>query len=307
MTFPIYIDNTIRKAFATCPMKANRAYVQDLRQAQDQSVDLVFGGAFARGLEVARKEYFYNGNYESAVRLGQYAAADFWTSAGTIQIRDKCYKNLDRLIGALSLYFGHWPMGEDGLTPVEGGIECAFQLMLPIANPDAPHEYLKYVGRFDMLATDPQRRYYIMDDKTASRLGDTWDMQWDMDSQISGYFAGARNMLVKQGISLEGIEMQGLIRGISILKNDYGCTEVPLTRTSWFIQQWYRQLLRDVTRMIASYKNDEWDKAMNSSCTNYARRCEYMTLCLSPDPERIIADPTVYVVRHWNPVTREET
>lgn len=304
MTFPAVIDNTIRKAFIRCPTYALHAHVENLRVAGEESVDLHFGAAFAVGVEVARKQYWQmpggegDAVPEDAMNAGISAAISYY---GNFVAPLKSFKTAERLVGALSYYFEQWPLGEDGLTPLPGGIECSFAITIPIVHPDTG-ELLRYAGRYDMAASDGAGRIYIVDEKTASRLGDTFASKWDMDSQMTGYIWSKREEYLRNSNgALPQIMAQ--IRAVSILNRDYGHIEVPIVRADWMIDRWYQQMLRDVEHMVAAYRSGEWDMAMHeNSCVAYMRPCEYTRLCTSPNPERLL-DTYQRVV--WNPLAKK--
>lgn len=303
--FPAVIDNTIRKDFVQCPTLAMYRHVRSIRPEDENSVDLHFGKCFARGLEVARKHFYvreipFSGCPDDAVEAGIEAAVAEWGDfAGTT----KGYKSLGRLPSAIRYYFEQWALGGDGLTPMPDGIECKFSIELPLKHPDTG-EQLLYAGRYDMKATNADGRIYIVDEKTASRLGDLWWLQWDLDSQMTGYLWSVRQEYLTgdKRFEPEVPEMMALVRGISILKDGYGHAEVAVTRPQWMIDRWYVQLLRDVRRMIGAYRANEWDLALHSnSCVCYGRACDYAPLCLTPNPEQRIVDEYKTVV--WNPLT----
>lgn len=294
MSFPNVIDNTIRKAFVRCPMLMKRQFVDNLRSVNENSVDLHFGACFARGLEVTRKHFFEAPHYEAldAIQRGIEEAQRMW---GNFQSPPLSNKTLPRLIGALRYYFEQWPLGEDGLTPVGDGIECSFAFDLPIMHPETGLP-LKYCGRFDMLAVDANGRYYVVDEKTTGRLGDSWYLQWDMDSQMTGYIYSVKR-------EHTDVEVVAQVRGISILKNDYGHAEVPVVRSQHMLDQWYEQLLHDVQHMIVCWKSKWWDQSFSQACTDYGRACEFAMLCKSADPARLIAGNYKEVV--WNPLVKK--
>lgn len=297
MTFPAVIDNTIRKAFVRCPTYAMRAHVENLRVKGGESVDLLFGAAFATGVENARRSFYGSESLspDASVDAGVDSALAHY---GDFTPPDKSFKTRDRLAGALRYYFEQWPLGEDGLTPLRDGIECSFAIDIPITHPDTG-VLLKYAGRYDMAARDAQGRIYVVDEKTASRLGDSWASKWDMDSQMTGYIWALRETLDRH-LYGEPAEITAQIRGISILSRDYGHVEIPIVCAEWRIDRWYKQLLSDVQRMRLAYQTGEWDMAMHeNSCTAYNRPCEYTRLCTSPNPERLMGDYDRVV---WNPL-----
>ena len=293
--FPAVIDNNIRKKFVACPTKVKWAHIENLRPITESTVDMHFGRCFAHGVEWARKAFYYSGESPAnAVDIGITAAVSEW---GDFAETSKSNKTLGSLVTSLRYYFETWPLGEDGLTPVENGIECGFKRELPIMHPDTG-EPLCYAGRMDFCGMNDEGNITIIDEKTTGRLGDSWWQQWDLDAQMTGYIWAMQEEL---SLNRRGtIEISAQIRGISVLKGDNGHVEVPITRTLFMVNRWYEQMLRDVTRMIASYKSGIWDFNLSDSCTSYNRPCEFTQLCLRPNPEQHIEG--AYKVVVWNPL-----
>lgn len=48
-----------------------------------------------------------------------------------------------------------------------------------------------YAANFDLLAVDPMGRYWVIDEKTTGKMGDSWALQWTLDSQLTGYCKAA--------------------------------------------------------------------------------------------------------------------
>lgn len=296
MSFPHVIDNTIRKAIATCHTKAKRLHIDNLRPVGEDSVDLHFGRCFASAMEVIRKSAYVQGN-DPYIAMGEgiEAAVKEW---GTFQLpsSSKSCKTLDRLVHAIRFYFTVWPLGEDGLTPVENGIECMFDFELPILHPDTA-EPLRYAGRYDMLASDKSKLLYVVDEKTTGKMGNSWISQWDLDTQMSGYIWSVKRERPDALVMAQ-------VRGISILQNDFGHAEIPIIRPQWMLDMWYGQMLRDVMKFKQAYLTDTFDKALHSNaCSQYNRDCEFKQLCLSPNPERLIDGNYKEVI--WNPLERK--
>ena len=293
--FPAVIDNNIRKKFVACPTKMKWAHIENLRPISESTVDMHFGRCFAHGVEWARKFFYYElFSPQGAVDQGITEAVKAW---GDFAETSKSNKTLGSLITSLRYYFETWPLGEDGLTPIENGIEHSFKIALPIDHPDTG-ELLCYAGRMDFCGTDDAGNIVIIDEKTTGRLGDSWWQQWDLDAQMTGYIWSKR-----QNYSLIDGDMPDIsaqIRGVSILKGGNGHVEVPITRTRFMVNRWYGQMLRDVTRMISSYKTGQWDFNLSDSCTSYNRPCEFTKLCLRPNPEQHIDGEYKVVV--WNPL-----
>ena len=178
------------------------------------SVHLVAGGAFAAGIESARRAFFLDGA-DGATAEGVGLAA-LIRHYGSLECPADSPKSLERVCGALEFYFERYPLGRDGANPItlaggKRGIEFSFAEPTHILHPVTGQPIL-YTGRSDMIA-ERAAGIYIYDEKTTSSLGASWGKQWEMRSQFTGYGWAAK----KQGIKVAGM----IVRGISILKTKY--------------------------------------------------------------------------------------
>ena len=113
--FPMAIDSTILGTFRSCPQKAFRQYIEHWKP-QSESVHLVAGGAFADGIEAARRAYYEQGkNAEDSVAEGLQRLI---TKYGDFECPPESGKSLERTAGALEFYFNSYPLGHDGATPL---------------------------------------------------------------------------------------------------------------------------------------------------------------------------------------------
>lgn len=293
--FPSVIDNSLMSAFRSCPQKAFREYFQHYKP-RSPSVHLHAGAAFARGLEVAREEFYANGKAESeSIELGLYALLKAY---GDFECPEDSAKSATRMAGAFEFYFTRYPMGSDHIVPatLPGGVRAIeFSFIEPLeSNHPETGEPLLYSGRFDMIG-EYAGALYGEDDKTTSQLGASWPKQWDLRSQFTGYCWGAG----KGGFPLQGF----LIRGISILKSKYDTAEAITYRPQWQIDRWYDMLMRDLTRMKAMWEAEDWDYDLNEACNAYGG-CIFRKVCMSQDPAPWLENE--FIRRRWDPVTRTE-
>jgi hypothetical protein len=323
--FPHCIDSTMLAAFRSCPQKMFRHYVEHWK-AKSESVHLIAGGAFAKGIEIARHAY-YEGvamtasiayepdevtgelkrkvtwleescefhNRELAEELGLSALL---AAYGDFECPPDSAKSAERTAGALEFYFENYPLGNDGTEPVllAGGkrcIEFSFAEPLEIVHPVTGDPIL-YTGRSDMIA-HMANGVYIFDEKTASQLGPSWSRQWDMRSQFTGYAWAAQ----RQGMEVDG----AIVRGVSILKTKYDTQQAITYRGDWEIERWYAQLHRDVARMIQCWADGWWDYNMDSACAEYGG-CGLTRICKSKDPEAWL--PMDFERRVWDPLARRQ-
>ncbi len=293
--FPPAIDSTTLASFRSCPQKAFRTYFQHYKPQSD-SVHLIAGGAFADGIEAARRAYFERGTDSSeAVAIGLKALIDRY---GDFECPPESAKSLERTAGALEFYFEHYPLGADGAEPLSfpdgrRGIEFSFAQPLPINHPITGDPIL-YTGRSDMIATFAGG-VYIYDEKTTSQLGASWGRQWEMRSQFTGYCWAAREF----GLNPAGV----IVRGVSILKTKYDTLQVPTYRSNYEIDRWVDQTCRDIERMISCWKSGYWDYDLDHACAEYGG-CSLVNVCKSSDPQAWL--DTHFTRRVWDPLAREE-
>lgn len=294
--FPSVVDSTILSAFRACPRKFELEYLLHFKP-RDPSVHLHAGGAYAKGLEVARTAYFVDGRtHEEAVALGLRALLTFY---GDFECPPDSAKSAERTAGALEFYFERYPMDTDAAVPMrlpggKRGIEFSFAQPLEFMHP-VTGDPLLYCGRMDMMV-DFEGMHLGEDDKTASQLGGSWAGQWDLRSQFTSYVWGAG----EGGIKLDGF----LVRGVSILKTKYDTLQALTYRPEWQISRWYAQVIKDLTRMRQMWESGEFDYNLDASCDNYGG-CLFKRVCLMQDPTPLLA--MNFTRRIWDPLNRVET
>lgn len=298
--FPHVIDNTMRSAFVACERKWGWQYDVNIVPRKN-SIHLHAGGAYAKGLEEARRAVFTGGhNMRDALALGAEAVIAFWgeyedalwswSEGADPQVHRN--KTLDAVLLALEKYWEAYPPITDPLQPViEGGrlgVEFGFALPFGVNHPETG-EPLLYAGRYDMLGMF-HNQLFVVDDKTTSQLGPTWSDQWHMRSQFTGYCWGARSY----GYPVAG----AIIRGMAFLKNEFKTQQAITYREDWKIDRWHKQLVRDVERMKEVWQHKDYNYDLADACSAYGG-CPYRMLCNSAAPERWIGE---YVENTWNPV-----
>ncbi len=293
--FPHAVDSTILAAFRSCPQKMFRTYIQHWKP-QTESVHLIAGGAFAKGIEVARREFFETGlPREEAEAAGLTALIKAY---GDFYCPPDSAKSLERMCGALEFYYSNYPLGEDGCDPIHlangtRGIEFSFAEPLEIMHPVTGNPIL-YTGRSDMIANFAGG-VYIEDDKTTSQLGASWPKQWENRSQFTGYAWAAG----EHGIRTDG----ALIRGVSILKTKYDTMQVLTSRPDWEISRWYTQVIRDIQRMIECWEKGWWDYNLDHACGEYGG-CNLLQICKSKSPDDWL--PMYFEQKVWDPLAKRE-
>jgi len=322
--FPHCVDSTMLSAFRSCPQSMFRSYLEHWKP-KAESVHLIAGGAFAKGVEVARKVYWEGlvPQYSSA----QSAETGLWSTHfdgelfvesakgdsvlavseglhallvayGDFECPPESAKSCERMCGALEYYFENYPLGHDGCSPIllpdgRRAIEFSFAEPLDIAHPVTGDPIL-YTGRSDMIANFAGG-IYIEDDKTTTSLGAQWGRQWEMRSQFTGYCWAAK----KANIIPTGV----LVRGVSILKTKYDTQSIPSYRADWEIDRWEEQTHRDIARMIQCWQNETWDYSLDHACAEFGG-CKFVQVCKSPNPESWL--PMYFEKRVWSPLDRKQ-
>lgn len=296
-SFPQVIDSTIRSDFVSCPTKAYYSFYRKLGPPEP-SIDLIAGGAFARGLEVTRKLYYGEKlPFPEALESGMFEAIAYYTQElGSSSIPDfKLHKAPDRVVLALASYFEQYPVDTDHIQPymteLGPSVEFTFSIPLPFIHPET-NEPLLYAGRFDMVGLYNGQLIGV-DEKTTTQLGASWGNQWNLRGQFTGYCWALREY------KLPVIGM--MVRGISFLKNSFGHAESLQLRADWQIDQWYQQLLVDVGNMLQAYKSGWFDQVFGDTCSAYGG-CPFQKLCAAHDPEAWIEGR--YRERNWNPLDK---
>ena len=293
--FPHAIDSTMLATFRSCPQKFYRQYLQHWKP-KAESVHLVAGGAFASGIEVARRAFYENdATREEAEAVGLHALLGHY---GDFECPSDSAKSPERMAGALEFYFANYPLGDDGMDPVrfangKRGIEFSFATPLPFNHPVTGDPIL-YTGRADMIA-EFANGVYVVDEKTTSSLGATWSKQWEMRAQFTGYSWACKEM---------GLEPSGtIIRGVSILKTKYDTQQAITYRAPHEIDRWLEQTCRDLDRMAKMWRDDWYDYALDHACAEYGG-CSMQRICKSNDPNTWL--PMYFEQRVWDPLARAE-
>ena len=321
--FPEIFDSSMIATYKACAEKFRLEYIHHWKP-KASSVHLHAGGAFAKGLEVARKA-FYTGEIvgfvpnsktgqmqwasiqrepqdsETAISLGLQALL---AAYGNYDCPPDSAKSVERMAGAFEFYFDNYPLSHEDGYPIQltsdgqRAIEYSFAHPLPILHPVTGNPLL-YVGRMDAIIQYAGGRY-ICDEKTTSQLGASWPRQWDLRSQFTGYAWGAR----QAGIEVEG----AIVRGVSILKTKYDTAQSINYRPEWQIDRWYNELLEWIEDIKHNYSKRGpeayWRHNLDHSCAEYGG-CAFREACLSVDKQPWLE--TAFEHRVWNPLLRTET
>ena len=289
--FPLVIDSTMLMEFDSCFQSGFRKYIQHLSKGTGESTDLIAGGAFAKGLEVARKMYYDQGSDpEYAIETGVAALYDAYGD----HVPFKENKSSYRMATALEQYFLEYPLGIDIVQPAKlangnHAIEYSFAHELPIAHPDLEDFNIIITGRADMIGEYAGRLWCVDEKTTGSAFTMDWAKQWDTRGQFTTYAWG----LQKDGIDVAG----AYIRGVYLGKSNIKFNECQTTRNKFQIEIWEQQMLQKVNRIIELYKQFKetgghplqfFHGSWNESCMKYFRPCSFQDMCRDKNSEMFI-------------------
>lgn len=292
--FPELIDSTMRNDYASCAKKFEYSRIFGL-SSTGGSVHLIAGGAFAKGCEVIRRKFYSEGLEEmDAIVCGVLAA---WEEYGDFEPGDKyVHKSPERVAYALVEYFTEYPLATDKIQPYfradgKPAIEFEFSFPLEVIHPTTGNPLL-YGGRFDMVGKY-MSSLWVVDEKTATRLGPQWLRSFTLRGQLLGYTFAARSF----GLPVNGF----IVRGISFLRDYYGHAEVVEVVPDYRLDQWREQLEEDAASMVRDWERGRFSWNFGEACNAYGG-CPFQNLC---DKERWQEWwQQYYTIDYWNPLEK---
>lgn len=296
--FPEVFDASMLSTWKSCPTLFNLIYLDDWK-AKEENVHRHAGKSFARGIEVARTEFFVNqADSPTAIARGLEALIQAY---GTFECPSDSAKSLERTAGAFEFYFDNYPLALTESPPVrlpsgKLGIEFSFAEPLPISHPISG-DPLVYCGRMDAIL-EYAGQPFCVDEKTTSSLGPTWSRQWDLRAQFTGYAWGCQH----SGITTAGT----IVRGVSILKTKYDTQQAVIYHPEWQISRWYEETLETIEDIILAWQVRKFKHNLGDSCSSYGG-CAFRQYCSTQPSEARSWLETYFTKRRWNPLVREET
>lgn len=311
LRFPEAIDNSMRKELVKCQKAAHWKFEKGLN-LQESNEDLVAGGSFAKGVEMARRAFYEDGPMQGDDRAAlEVGIAALYAEYGDFKCpppkKYKTSKTAERMAGALAYYLGKNPMSEDRIKPflLDGKltVEMSFNYEIPISHP-VTGKPLTYCGRYDKLGLDDENRVWVVDEKTTGQMGENWSNQWLLDAGLTGYCWAARKLLKDAGLDYE--VAGAIINGVAIraLSNadPYEHMECPVFRSDWQLKRWFGQMIKDVQGWVQAYVDQDHNQIFDHVCALYNNPCAYAKLCNARNPEQLESS---YVVKFWNPLARD--
>lgn len=310
LDLPIYIDSSMLSTWRACRRKFFWSTVHGLYPS-GKSVHLVAGGAFAAGMEAARKRIFLTTDtsscsFDDILSAAYYAFAQEW---GTYQAPENSAKDFINTFSALREYLETFDPRTDAVQPhlrPDGSpaVEFTFSIPLDIEHPSGIP--FIFVGRFDLLGMYANLPC-IVDEKTTSSIGFAWESQWDLRGQFLGYCWACQQ--------LDYPINTAVIRGIAIQKKEIKFATAIKQYPQYLIERWYHQTIKDVSEIVEAYDQVRvgdfmgWNETADfhfpynfaDACASYGG-CAFATLCSVKDPEPFFSN---YVRHRWDPLAKQ--
>ena len=314
LSLPIYIDSSTLALWRSCHRKYFWQVLNSLYPTA-RSIDLIAGGAFAAGMEAARRLVFtrasnHRPTHDDLLFVAYKAFSREW---GDFLPQEDSPKSFENTFQALAEYLRIYPPETDVAQPLrrpDGSPTVEFTFAIPIEEgPKHPEtgDHFLFVGRFDLLGAYNDLPC-ILDEKTTTSIGFAWDSQWDLRGQFMGYLWACQQL----GYPVN----TAVIRGIGILKREYKFATSIKQYPQHLIDRWYRLLLKDLNAIVHSYRyttnhviavtsEEDLEEAFpynfSDACTAY-RGCAFTTLCSAQNAENFFSN---YIRHRWNPLAKQ--
>jgi len=324
--FPLIWDSTQLAEAKGCQMSFFRRHIQHLQG--EVSIDLVAGGAFAKGIHVVREEFYTKGtDLQDAVAIGIEALTKEYEKHYIQWPKDA--KSVYRMQLALESYFDEYDPRVDEVRPLslaDGGHSLEYNLMSEIRMPNGEpilHPTLGvpllFNGRLDMLA-EYIGDYWIVDEKTTgSYFSNAWMKSWEMRDQFSAYCWLAHtsgvpelervNKVIIRGVSLPSSSATRQDTKDSFYSNiaNVKHAQVFTDRSQFMVDNWYQNMLQTVMNLRERYLF--WQESGQSPfkhfmtnggnhCTAYMRNCQFTDSCRTQNGERFLENEEQFI---WRP------
>ena len=134
---------------------------------------------------------------------------------------------------------------------------------------------------------------WVVDEKTASRLGPQWLNAFTLRGQLLGYTYAAQ---------LFNLPVSGfIVRGISFLKDYYGHAEVIEPVPPYRLEQWREHVELATQDMVRDWNRERFDFAFGEACNEYGG-CPFRKLCDKKDWREWWEGS--FDIDFWDPMTR---
>jgi len=158
------------------------------------------------------------------------------------------------------------------------GIEIPFDIVVEIKYEtkgiEIPFGSIRFKGKLDGLHYN-KKELIIIEEKTGSRLDNSWLSQWILSHQITGYCLAATTFT---GLSCNHALVSGMRIPIGRVPAE-GIRKEYVPRTALMFEKWANWFVTTID-MDNQYKNDVISAPMYThSCNRYFRSCSFLPFC----------------------------
>lgn len=181
------------------------------------------------------------------------------------------------------------------------GIEIPFDLKVTItfvANGEEQEQILHFIGKLDGIHTRKDGTLIIHENKTASRLDDSWVDQWYNSHQITGYCLASSFFTGVNCLQARVLGMQ-----IPVPKySGYAFRMERVDREKHYFEDWCRWMLFN-HEIIEEYKDTPEIAPKNThACCKYYKQCAFTFLCVNSAEERKRIINEEMIEHEWSPL-----
>lgn len=247
----------------------------------------------------------------SAPNIGDSIRAAALESLSTSGFYDSDYdkrRTLSNLEASLVTYattydYERWPVWVANRSDPHDlvGIEQPFAVLVTVLRDKQEYLTFRLTGKIDGLHYNKDRPEVILhENKTASRIDDSWLKSWDTSHQVTGYCVTATLMVgtpVKRAV-VRGVQIPLPKLTIMGIQDHWTTRDVPQ------VEAWRRWLLHTV-ELYNKYGGDLLNAPMYThSCNRYFRACPMIPFCTADREEKqqILSE---MVTDEWSPLAEE--
>jgi hypothetical protein len=177
------------------------------------------------------------------------------------------------------------------------GIECPFDIVITFEMIDDSVVQYRFIGKMDGLH-ERDDILYLHENKTASRLDDSWRNSFLLSSQVTGYCIAVG---VWAGRPVQNAEVYGVTVPLPKSYDYGGIVRETVTRHDYHFARWFDWFLHTV-ELDQKYRNNIIDAPKYThSCNRYFSSCQLIPFCDSSDEDQIEMLKDMHV-EEWSPL-----
>lgn len=181
------------------------------------------------------------------------------------------------------------------------GIEIPFDVLVDInyiVNGEEHTQPIHFIGKLDGIHVRKDGSLIIHENKTASRLDDSWVGQWYNSHQVTGYCLAGSYFTEQNCLQARILGMQ-----IPVPKySGYSYRTERVDRETHYFEDWARWILTN-HQLIEEYKDTPEIAPKNThACCKYYKQCAFTYLCVNSSQERKRIIEEEMIEHEWSPL-----